>query len=265
MQRLASHADLLDRSGGDPWIRWGVPETDPDGRLPELWMHGDIAIVERTGERRGFWILPLPTAAAEDVAERFHDALIALRGSDLLARVDARTLTVDARHGALAHRVFALQPGGDWEWMWTTTEPPRLAAEDRLIILDDAADAAEINDFSAAHNHRLWTTAGTGHVVHWLGIRDTSGALVAVGGSEREATGVPHLAGIVTHTAHRGRGLGAAISTGLVRWALIDSDVCTLGMYSDNTVARSVYHRIGFDTAHAWHSRPLANPASAGR
>lgn len=262
MERLESRTELLTRSGDDPWIRWGVPETAPDGEPLQFWTHRGIALIQRAGERRGFWVVPLAESSDDgDRAERFTDALIALRDSDLLARVDARSLTVDAAHGSTAHQVFDLADGGNWEWMWTTTEPPMIAAEDRLIALDDTADADEINAFSAANNQRLWTTAGTGHVVHWSGVRDDDGALIAVGGSEREATGVPHLAGIVTHTGHRGLGLGGAVSTGLVRWALADSGVCTLGMYSDNAAARSVYQRIGFATAHAWHSRRLTTPA----
>lgn len=275
MERLDSYAELLARAGDDPWVRWGAaarPVDDPavSGAEPlELWVHRDIALIQRTGERRGFWVVPLRQAAAAhaapgDEADRVREALTVLRDGDHLARVAARTITIDAAHGGTAYSLLRLGEGGDWDWMWTVDDPPATAAEERLIRLDDGTDADEINAFAAAHNHRVWALAGTGQVVRWLGIRARDGELLAIGGSEREESGAPHLAGIVTHTGQRGKGFGAAVSTGLVRWALADSGVCTLGMYSDNAAARSVYRRIGFGTARAWQSRRLLPPASDG-
>jgi GNAT superfamily N-acetyltransferase len=254
MERL-TYAQLLVRSGGDPWIRWGL---DPQ-RPGELWVHEGIALIERRGPRRGFWVAPLrPDLVQPDhETERTRAALRALRDGDHLQRLDALGVSIDAAQGQVAHEILPLGPGGDWEWMWTVDSPPAVPSEEKLIMLDDAADAAEINAFAAANNDRVWAEAGSGHVQHWIGIRDDDGSLLAVGGAEREESGVPHLAGIVTRTDRRGSGLGSAVSAGLIRWSLADSGVCTLGMYSDNEAARSVYRRIGFATARAWQSRAL--------
>lgn len=269
MHQLTSYGDLLRRSEDDPWIRWGLDPATPR----ELWIHQDIVAIQRHGARRGFWVIPLPPSATadsgvpdhrDDVASRARTALEALRDEGRLTRPRTLTISVDAALGPVAHDVLRLGTGGDWEWMWTVDQPPAVSAEDRLIILDDVADAAEINTFSAAHNHRLWAQAGNGEIVRWCGIRDNAGDLIAVGGAQREESGVPHLAGIVTHTGHRGAGLGSAISAGLTRWALTDSGVCTLGMYSDNTAARSVYRRLGFRTAHCWRSRSLLGADQVG-
>ena len=40
----------------------------------------------------------------------------------------------------------------------------------------------------------------------------------------------------------------------LTEAGLRESTVVTLGMYSDNHVARRVYHRLGYTTSHRWVS-----------
>lgn len=259
MERITSHADLLARSGDDPWVRWVV-----EGDVPtEVWVHEDIALVERVGWRRGFWIAPLRPGRAESDAptpretERVRAALTQLRDGGHLTRLRSQSVSTVQEHAAIAHQVLDLSTGGDWEWMWTTTPPPRHPEESHVVLLDDTTDAEEINSFSARHNPRIWAAAGTGRLTHWIGLRDAGGGLIAVGGAEREATGAPHLAGIVTDTALRGQGLGSAVSVALTRWAIADSGVATLGMYSDNRGARRMYERLGFRTARAWHSRLL--------
>ncbi|MGO1974477.1 MAG: GNAT family N-acetyltransferase [Propionibacteriaceae bacterium] len=259
MERITSHADLLTRSGDDPWVRWVVEDDLPT----EVWVHRDVALVERVGWRRGFWVAPLRPACdapMPDEAERVRSALTQLRDGGHLTRLRSQSVSTVQEHRAIAHQVLDLSTGGDWDWMWTTDPPPRHPVEVQVVPLDDRRDAEEINTFSARHNARIWAAAGTGRLVHWLGVRDSHGALIAVGGSEREASGAPHLAGIVTDTALRGQGLGTAVSAALTRWALVDFGACTLGMYSDNTVARRVYERLGYRTARAWHSRMLRDP-----
>jgi predicted GNAT family acetyltransferase len=108
-----------------------------------------------------------------------------------------------------------------------------------------------------ANNPRVWTEVGTGRVVRWVGLRAQDGSLLAVGGAELEASGVPHLAGIVTALDQRGQGLGTVVSAALTRWAVAQHGVCTLGMFSDNEPARRLYGRLGYRTARSWHSRTL--------
>lgn len=260
MERLTSHADLVARSGADPWVRHAVAEDLPT----EVWVHRDIALVERVGWRRGFWVAPLRAeravrdAPTPGEAERLRSALTELRDDGHLVRLGSQSVSTVQEHAEIAHQVLDLTTGGDWDWMWTTTAPDRHPSEDRVIELDDVADAAEINAFSSRHNRRIWSPAGTGRVARWCGLRDHAGVLAAVGGAEREASGAPHLVGIVTDTALRGRGLGTAVSAALTRWAVAETGVATLGMYSDNVGARRVYERLGYRTARAWHSRLLA-------
>lgn len=56
---------------------------------------------------------------------------------------------------------------------------------------------------------------------------------------------------------HRGQGLGVAVTAGLTRRGIAGSGVCTLGMYSDNDLARRLYTHLGYRTAYAWCSRRL--------
>lgn len=226
-------------------------------------MHQDVALVQRLGRRTGFWVAPLradgPHAAAAppDESERVRAALIALREGGHLVRLGAQVVSVVQEHAGVAHDELALGDGGDWEWMSITSPPPQDPREAGIVHLDDRADAAEMTAFTRSHNPRVWTEIGTGRVHRWMGLRDRSGALVAIGGAEKEDTGIPHLAGIVTATTHRGRGLGAVVSSALTRWALAHHGACTLGMFSDNDGARRLYHRLGYRTARSWHSRAL--------
>nr|WP_281497537.1 GNAT family N-acetyltransferase [Ornithinimicrobium sp. F0845] len=142
--------------------------------------------------------------------------------------------------------------------MWTTQDPPSIPQEEALVVLDDSADAAELAALATAHSPTGEGDPGTGRTRLWLGIRSAGGELLAAGAMQSLENGVPHLAGIVTHTDHRGLGLGRAVTAGLTRAALAEHGVCTLGMYSANPSARAIYTALGYRTAYAWHSRTLA-------
>jgi RimJ/RimL family protein N-acetyltransferase len=220
-----------------------------------VWEHEGVALVERGGERRGVWVAPLGQVSAE--GDRVRSALVVLRDGGHLGRLGCRSVSVPQEHAGVAHQVLDLGPGGDWEWMWTTRSPARDPREGRLVVLDDGDDAAEIRSFSSTNNPRVWTEVGTGRVVRWMGLRAQDGQLLAVGGAELEASGVPHLAGIVTAIERRGQGLGTVVSAALTRWAVGRDGVCTLGMFSDNEPGRRLYARLGYRTARSWHSRSL--------
>ncbi|AXH95072.1 GNAT family N-acetyltransferase [Ornithinimicrobium avium] len=260
--RAADRAELLRLAGPDPWVRWAL--ADP--LAGEAVVGSAVAVVQRPGRRPGAWVAPLrrsaptgpPPEGTREEAGRLAGTLAAVADAGLLAAWGARAVSVPQEHAAVAHRVLDLaEQGGDWEWMWTCAAPPPAPGEDLLRVLDDRADAAELSAFAQAHNPRVWTAVGEGAVVRWVGARDASGDLVAVGGAELEASGVAHLAGIVTATAARGRGWGRAVTSALTRWSVERHGVCTLGVFSDNATAIRLYRRLGFRTARAWHSRLL--------
>ena len=259
-----TYADLRSLSADDPWLRWGLPDPLAGHAL----VHEGVAVVQRLGHRPGLWVAPLrPDLQPGEVPQgdrlgeetgRVRSALRHVMGEDLLSRWQARSVSVPQEHAAVGHEVLPLSDqGGDWEWMWTPSIPAPYPGEESLVLLDDLADAEELLAFSHEHNPRVWTRIGEGVMTRWVGVRDRDGKLLAVGGAETERSGVPHLAGILTATHARGQGLGELVSAGLTRWAVERYGVCTLGMFSDNDVARRLYRRLGYGTARAWHSRQL--------
>lgn len=250
LRRITSHADLLDLTGGDPFVRWGIPDPFTGEVLAG---HGAVA-VERFGRRgRGLWVFP--HSGGGEVAIR--DLLEALGGR--VADLGTASISVPQEYADQLAATFALGSGGEWDWMWTDREPPAALHEDRLITLDDTDDAAELESLATAHSPTGEGDPGTGRTKLWLGLRAPDGELLAAGAMQTLESGAPHLAGIVTHADHRGRGLARAVTAGLTRHAVAEHGVCTLGMYSANPPARAIYYGLGYHTAYAWHSRRLAD------
>ena len=262
--RPVTHADLRSAAPADPWVRWALSDPLP-GRAVLV---DGVAVVQRrggrAGARPGLWVLPLrpgmpPGRLPDDLgeeADRVASGLRAVRAEGLLGAWAAASVSVPQEHAAIAHAELPLtDEGGDWDWMWTTTAPPARPEEQHLVQLDDETDAEELLAFAHEHNPRVWTRIGEGEVVRWVGVRDAGGRLLAVGGAEQEGSGVPHLAGILTAAHARGRGWGETVTAALTRWSVAEHGVCTLGMFSDNDVARRIYRRLGYRTAREWHSR----------
>ncbi|WP_109471504.1 GNAT family N-acetyltransferase [Ornithinimicrobium cavernae] len=250
LRSITAHAELLALSADDPFVRWGIPDPLTGAVLAN---HGAVA-VERLGRRgRGLWVLPHSGGGRAAVRD--------LLGALALGPVEELGVTgisLPQPYAAELAQTFALGPGGEWDWMWTTRVPPVVPHEDRLVVLDDNRDAPELSALSTVHSPTGEGDPGTGRTGLWLGIRTPDGELVAAGAMQSLESGAPHLAGIVTHAEHRGRGLGRAVTAGLTRHAVAEHGVCTLGMYSDNPPARAVYLALGYRTACAWHSRRLA-------
>lgn len=150
-----------------------------------------------------------------------------------------------------------LGEGNEWEWMYAVQAPPQVPAEDRLTPLDES-DRADIGALLAEANPRTDARPFELADQHWVGARDAGGQLVACGLRERNVAGYPILTGIAVLARERGRGLGLAVTAHLTRQAIAEAGVCTLGMYSDNAVARRVYHGLGYTGDHLWSSRRLA-------
>lgn len=152
---------------------------------------------------------------------------------------------------------FVVAGGGDWDWMWCDTSPRRVPHEDLLIALDDIDDADEISAFGRRANPRFEGFAGTGSSENWVGVRDR-GRLIACGAVQRLPSGVAHLGGIVVAREFRGTGLGRAVSAALTRQVIATEGICTLSMYSDNTVARRLYRSLHYIDDTRWASRAIA-------
>lgn len=256
LEPVPTLAQALAISADDPWVRWSLP-TDPP---PRMWRGEHALAVERRGGRRhSLTIIPLPDAPDPEAA--VEAVLARAVATDLIGELGVLGVSVPQPYLGALERQLPVHGGGDWAWLWTQQSPMPLAAEARLLHLDDVADAAEILDLSTEHSPTAEGEPGTGQSEVWLGARDESGALIAAGAMQRLPSGVPYLAGIVVHTAHRGQGLGTAVTAALTGVGLDDAGVCALSMYSDNPAAARTYHRLGYRTAWAWASRSLVPAA----
>jgi len=131
-----------------------------------------------------------------------------------------------------------------WEWMHATTAPPATPARAHVRWLDDC-DLPAVSAFLTEHSPRSHAAPGDPDIRGWAGSRDGSG-LTCVGAVVQSRAGFPHLRAITTATHLRGRGLGEAVTSFLTAASLATSEVVTLGLYSDNAVARRLYERLGY-------------------
>ncbi|WP_051264737.1 GNAT family N-acetyltransferase [Nakamurella lactea] len=253
LRQVSSHQELVAAVGGDPFVRYEIAADLPR----PAWALGRSAVMFRDTHSglRGVAAIGEP------------DELAVLLG-DLADQPEIANLqTVTVARAALATIAQVLpigDSGGDWDWMWTDVAPPAQPAEDRLVVLDDVADADELIALNSADNPTAESEPGTGRTEVWLGIRDAKDAIIAAGALHRNAAGTPHLTGIVTAADHRGRGLGAAVTAGLTRIALEVSGrfagVSSLGVYAGNDGARRIYRRLGYRTAQKLASRRMTTP-----
>jgi GNAT superfamily N-acetyltransferase len=162
-----------------------------------------------------------------------------------LPRLDGTTL---APHLRLSHQ-------DDWDFRWTSTPPPPVAGEDRMIALDDR-DGAEITALLDEAHPSSTTRPGDPRVGRWYGIRD--GDRLVACGADRSLGEVAFLAGLTVATDYQGRGLGAALTAGMTRLLFRGYGVVSLGVMWDNTHAIRLYERLGF-TATLARSSVLIN------
>lgn len=146
--------------------------------------------------------------------------------------------------------------GGRWDFMATSRRPSSASTGDVAEL--DRGSREELDDFLATHNPRTDGQPFARPGQRWVGARDGSGRLLGIGCCEPEESGAPVLAGITVDPRARGRGLGRAITAELTRGAVAEHGWSTLGMYSDNDVARRLYHSLGYTTHAVWSSGRLA-------
>jgi GNAT superfamily N-acetyltransferase len=152
---------------------------------------------------------------------------------------------------------YVLDPRNDWEWFVTWEAPPAQPHEDRVRWLDEQVDGDDITALLAEWSPRHDVMPGDQGVRRWCGLRGDNG-LLAVAAHTEHRPGVPHLASIATTGAVRRRGLGAAVTAWLTRQLLAEgTGWVTLGMYSDNDVARRMYLRLGYQCDHRFTSGRL--------
>ena len=238
----------------DRFLRWQVTPLDWLG----AWVTTRATAILR---HRGRGHQLLGVGAARDVVRLLPLALDHLPGSE---RADGFVrLTVEA--SAVDRLPAQLRPdpqqADGWEWMWTDSPPGEVPGEAAVEWVD--ADE-RLTTLLQAANPRHHGQPGDRDIRGWAGVHDDAGGLLAIGALAELDTGIPNLRSITTHPQARGRGLGAAVSAFLTRYALASgAPVATLGLYSDNDTARRLYTRLGYQRSHAFVSGPLTFSTSA--
>lgn len=249
VRRLTSYEEVLEASGGDAFVRYELP-SDYTG--PAFALDHAVAFV-RTGSQGRTGLTAIgPTDGIDHLLGQ-------LTQTGQLAQFPVSSVSLPQHAWELHARYFGMSVGGDWDWMWTTTVPPAFPQEEELVELDDTADLAEITALLEGANPTTHAHPGEGVTDLWLGVRDTAGRIVACAALHRNAAGHPHLSGITVAPELRGRRIGLAMTAALTRRAVEKEGVCTLGMFSDNDVARRLYHGLGYRTAQKWASRRRAS------
>ena len=253
LRRLAGVDDLLELAPDDPYV---LAEADP-ARVSSTWAGPDGALG---------WVVPSRrVAGAGHLVALGSDAAVgALLTGVLGALAEADPggpgigsvgLPRDADRAL--HPAYALEPRNDWEWFSTTDMPAAQPGEAGVHWLgDDELDA--VRELLATWSPRHDAVPSGPGVLRWCGVRDGAGRLVATAAHTEHRSGVPRLASMATAGDVRGRGLGAAVTAWLTRRLLEEgTGIVTLGMYSDNAVARRIYERLGYVCAHAFTSGRL--------
>ncbi|GAA2132715.1 GNAT family N-acetyltransferase [Nocardioides bigeumensis] len=219
----------------DVFLRWQIGPEAP----ARLW-RADDAIAVAVQRDNGVFVTCLGAGPALDAVVAAALAHLRSEGCpELRVSVPADTdVVVPAQ---------VLEPS-HWEWMWTSTPPPVPTGVAWLTSAEEPL-VEELLAFSP----RAHARPGDPHVRAWAGVR-RGDRLAAAGALCTAQAGTPHLRAIVTHPDHRGQGHGAAVTAAMTLRGLQDSPVVTLGMYSDNDVARRIYHRLGYRTSHRWVS-----------
>lgn len=254
-RRLASAADLHALAPHDLYV------AQVDDSAAALWAGADGTVG---------WLVPSPRwpGSGHLVCLGEADAAVALLVDVLAVTDSAGDLTVGSASlprtavPALPPHL-QIEPANEWEWFATTTLPPVQPAEDDVHWLGEP-DHDDILALLRAHSGRHDAEPGQEHAKRWCGIRDEAGELVAVAAHTESWSTIPFLASVATRSDQRGRGLGGAVTAFITRRLLEEARPrVTLGMYSDNDVARRLYLRLGYQVVHRFTSGRLQRAAPA--
>ena len=197
-----------------------------------------------------------PAELATVVAAAFDTGGAPLPGSGLGSEpVAVASLTRGAwdRLPVAVRDRLALDQVAHWDWLVTTTQPPAQPGEDRVVELDLVADRAELEGLQRLVLPQSYTTLDRPDT-RWFGWRDPDGLLRCMAAATSRA-GELHLGSIGTHPQWRRRGLAATMTAALTRIGLARAGQVSLGLYTDNAVARRVYLRLGYRLGQEVESR----------
>jgi ribosomal protein S18 acetylase RimI-like enzyme len=240
--RVEGRAAIVAASGDDVCVRSSTPLDD---HLAGWVLGPGVAWLTRSRRRAGAgW---LTVVAGPESVPALVQAALDEKGAGLAG------LTIPA--DALPLLAVELRPPDYNLWEWFSTEtPPPLQRGEEAVAWGGPEDEPDIVALLDADSPRHSSRPGDFDVLRWCVVRE-NGQLVACAALTEHVPGVPHLASIVTRSDQRGRGLGRAVTAWITRQILRDgAPRVTLGMYSDNDVARRVYLSLGYQRAYEFAS-----------
>ena len=232
---------------GGPFVRHQMT-TDSVRRI---WRLGDAMVVDQQRDRHGQHVAD-PVLFCFGTADELTPLLAEV--SRTLSSRPAR-LSIEAHAEPALPRRWRHAQATRWDAMWTDRRPDPVPGEDEVAVV---TDDGEINALLDRANPDTHGRPGDPGMRAWVGVREGA-ELVAVGAlSTVVVTGIAHLRGVSTLPGLRGRGLGTAVSARLTRIGLDTvSPLVTLGVYTANAAAISVYRRLGYHHDRSFVSGPV--------
>lgn len=226
--------------------------TEMTGQV--LTAHADakgIVVVHRSSRGRAFVGVGEPRAIAGHLTHLADMPFV--HGS--MIRGTWEHLPADVR------QELALPVAEDWDWL-EIDYVPEVAGTETVRELDPVSDRAEllrVKDAAIPDSYLQVDSPGT----RWFGWADEVGRIRAIGGATgwdgtRWPTGA-HFGSIGTEPEWQGRGIGAALTTGMIAIAFAEgAERASLGVYPANIRAMALYRRLGFRLVYEIHSRRRA-------
>ena len=238
--RSASVDELHEVHGG-PFVRHQLTTDSVRG----IWRLGDSMVVDQSRDRYGRHVTD-PVVFCFGTADELAPLLCEV--SRTLPSLPSR-LSIEAHAEPALPRRWQHAQASRWDAMWTDRQPEPVPGEDRVAVVSDDDEVSALLDRANPNTHGR---PGDPGMRAWVGV-------VAVGAlSTVVVTGIAHLRGVSTLPRLRGRGLGTAVSARLTRMGLdLVSPLVTLGVYTDNAAAISVYRRLGYHHDRSFVSGPL--------
>lgn len=249
--------ELLIHSQRDPFVRFATSNEIVAVAGPHGW-----ACVSPWRPGSGHWggAAVVDHDAPADAESQALEAIVRAAGE----RVALEWFSTEDRRPLSVPPAYASSGSGRWAFMWserpTETDVPARLAELGLEVVEmhDRDDADLLEAFGRTHGENPYMGfPGYGFATLWLALRDQVGRIVAIGGLHELASGMPHLAGIVVRSEQRGAGIGTLVTEALTARAIEEAGVSTLSVFSDNAGAIRLYERLGYATAHHFHTRAL--------
>jgi len=128
-----------------------------------------------------------------------------------------------------------------WSWFWTDSEHARVDIDRKVVTVDhhDPRLLEVLSHSDTASHERDGKAPDV-----WFGL-EAEGQLVCVAAVNKQDDAT-YLQSVVTHTQHRGCGYARRVCSHATAWSLQQVRYATLGMMSDNKIARALYESLGY-------------------